>query len=234
MQEITVHQIPGAWGLPSTSPFCLKLETCLRMGNIRYHSVTDATPFKGPKKKLPWIEHNGLKIGDSGFILEYLGRVFGLDLNSGLSSQEMAVSHSMKRLIEENLYWVMVHDRWLVERNWMSFRNIVLGGIPQPVRTIMAPVARRGVRRQLTGHGIGLHSTSEIHAIGIKDISHLANFLAEKSFFMGERPTEIDAVAYGLLANILKAPIESPVKDEGLRHPNLLAFLTHMEREYYP
>jgi len=234
MQEIIVHQIPGAWGLPSTSPFCLKLETCLRMGNIPYQPVTDATPFKGPKKKLPWIEHNSLKIGDSGFILDYLKQVFGLDLNSGLSAREMAVSHSMKRLIEENLYWVMVHDRWLVESNWTSFRNIVLGGIPEPVRTVMAPIARRGVKRQLEGHGMGLHSPAEIHSIGIKDISAVADFLDEKPFFMGEKPTEIDAIAYGLLANILKAPIESPVRDAGLKRANLLAFLETMQRKYFP
>jgi len=234
MQKIIVHHIPGAWGLPSISPFCLKLETCLKMGGIPYRSVTDATPFRAPKKKLPWIEHNGRSIGDSGFILEYLERALGLDLNAGLSAEEKGVSQAMKRLMEENLYWVMVYDRWMVDRNWSVFRDIVLGGIPQPVRTLMAPAARRGVRRQLKGHGIGLHSEPEIHSIGIRDISAISDFLGGKKFLMGDRPTEIDAVAYGLLANILKSPLESPVKDEGLQRKNLPEFLATMEHAYYP
>jgi len=232
MTNIVVHQIPGAWGLTSTSPFCLKLEICLKMAGIGHQTVTDATPFKGPKKKLPWIEHNGRIIGDSGFILEYLQSEFGFNLNAGLTVAELAVAHAMRRLMEENLYWVMVHDRWLVEKNWNAFRNIVLGGIPKPARLLLAPVARRGVARQLKGHGIGLHSESEIHSIGIRDITAIADFLDEKTFLMGDTATEIDAIAYGLLANILKAPIESPVKDEGLKRGNLVAFIARVESKY--
>jgi len=233
MSDIVVHQIPGAWGLPSTSPFCLKLETCLIMAGIPYRTVIDATPFKGPKKKLPWIEHKGLSMGDSNFILEYLAEEFGCHLNADLSDQERAVSRSMKRLMEENLYWVMVYDRWMVEKNWNLFRDVVLQGIPRPVRYLFAPIARRGVGRQLKGHGMGLHSKAEIHSIGMKDIGAIADFLGGKKFLMGDSPTEIDAVAYGLLANIMQAPIESPVKDEGLKRANLLAFLATMRNRYY-
>ena len=72
MSDLLVHQIPSAWGLPSVGPFCLKLETYLRMVKIPYQTVVDATPFRAPKGKLPWIEHEGKKIGDSGLIIEYL------------------------------------------------------------------------------------------------------------------------------------------------------------------
>ena len=52
MSELVVHVIPPAWGLPSIGPFCLKLEAHLRMADVPYRSVVDATPFKGPKGKL--------------------------------------------------------------------------------------------------------------------------------------------------------------------------------------
>lgn len=101
----------------------------------------------------------------------------------------------------------------------------MLAGIPKPLRFILAPIVRRNVKRQLMGHGVGKHSLQEIRAIGIKDMIALADLLGEKPFFMGETPTEIDAIAYSLLANIPSVPIESPVKDAGLSNANLADFV---------
>jgi len=231
--ELIVHQLPGAWGLPSISPFCLKLETYLRIAGIPYRTVVDATPFRGPKGKLPWIEHDGQKLGDSGFIIEYLEARFGPLPRDGLTSARRAVALSLRRLIEENLYWTLVYDRWMVEENWRSFRNVVLGGVPGPLRLLIAPMARRGVRRQLRGHGIGLHSPEEIHAIGRKDICALGDFLEDKPFFLGDTATEIDAIAYGFLANIVNAPIASPIKDEAEGRANLIGFVERIRSRYF-
>ena len=233
MTELVVHQLPGAWGLPSISPFCLKLETYLRMAGIPYRTVVDATPFRGPKGKLPWIEHDGQKLGDSGFIIEYLEARFGPLPRDGLTSAQRAVALSLRRLIEENLYWTLVYDRWMVEENWRSFRNVVLGGVPGPLRLLIAPMARRGVRRQLRGHGIGLHSAEEIHAIGRKDIGALGDFLEDKPFLLGDTATEIDAIAYGFLANIVSAPIASPIKDEVEGRANLVGFVEKIRIRYF-
>ena len=233
MSELIVHQIPGAWGLPSIGPFSLKLEAYLRIVGIPYTAVIDATPFKGPKRKLPWIEHEGKRIGDSGFIIEYLERRFGCNPNAGLSAAERGAAHAMRRLIEENLYWVLVFDRWMVDANWPLTKQTVLGLVPAPARLAIAPLARRGVRRQLVGHGIGLHSPDEIHAIGIRDIGAVADFLGNKAFLMGDTPTEIDAVAYGILANIMRVPIASPVKDAALQRTNLVDYVERMRSRYF-
>jgi glutathione S-transferase len=233
LSELVVHQLPGGWGLPSISPFCLKLEAYLRIVDIPFRTVIDATPFRGPKRKLPWIEHEGKKVGDSGFIIEYLECQFGCDPNTGLSAEERAIARSMQRLIEENLYWTLIYDRWMVEDNWRSFRNIVLGKVPIPIRQVIAPVARRGVRRQLEGHGIGRHSRDEIHAIGRKDIGAIADFLGDKPFLMGGTATEIDAIAYGFLANIVNVPIASPIKDHASKRTNLVNYVQRFQNRYF-
>jgi glutathione S-transferase len=105
--------------------------------------------------------------------------------------------------------------------------------IPGAIRAVMAPIARRGVRRQLMGHGMGLHSPQEIHAIGQRDIGAVADFLGDKQYLMGDSPTQIDAVAYGVLANIMRVPIESPVKDAALRRRNLVDFIERMRERYF-
>jgi glutathione S-transferase len=233
VSDVVVHQLPGAWGLVSISPFCLKLDAYLRIAGIPFRAVVDATPFRGPKGKLPWIEHEGHRIGDSGFIIEYLERRFGSSVNGGLSAAERAIALSLRRLIEENLYWTMVYDRWMVEDNWRVFRDVVLGGVSPPLRRVVAPLARRGVRRQLKGHGMGLHSRDEIHAIGRRDIGAVADFLGSKPFLMGGAPTEIDAVAYGLLPNVMHVPIESPIKEVALERANLVEYVERLRSRYF-
>lgn len=233
MSELVVHVIPPAWGLPSIGPFCLKLEAHLRMIDVPYRSVVDATPFKGPKGKLPWIEHEGRRLGDSGFIVEYVTQRFGRDPDAALSAADRAVAMAFRRLVEENLYWTMVYDRWMVDENWPATKATVLGRIPAPARAVVAPLARRSVRRQLAGHGIGLHARDEIHAIGRRDLGAIADFLAAKPYLMGDTPTSIDAVTYGLLANIAWPPVASPLKDEVARRANLAAYLERIRDRYF-
>ena len=233
MSDVVAHHLPGAWGLPSGSPFCLKLDAFLRMTGIPHKAVVAPTPFGGPKGKAPWIEHDGKKIGDSGFIIDYLKTRFQVDPDKSLTPAQRATAHALRRLIEENLYWVMVYDRWMVDKNWPGVRDVILGSIPIPMRYVIAPVARRSVRRQLLGHGIGKHTADEIHAVGIRDVRALADTLGDKPFFMGNEPTEIDAVAYGTLANIMIPPVDTPVKDEALSHKNLVAFLERFKARYY-
>lgn len=160
-------------------------------------------------------------------------RRFGCDGNAGLAPAERAVALALRRLVEEDLYWVMVYDRWVVDANWRVFRDVVLGGIPPAVRPAVAAFARRGVRRQLVGHGLGLHARDEVHAIGRRDVGALAEFLGDKPFLMGAAPTEIDATAYGLLANVVLVPLASPVREAARERDNLVAWLERMRARYF-
>jgi glutathione S-transferase len=231
--NLILHELPGAWGLPSISPFCLKLQTWLRIAGLPYTTVVDPTPFKAPKGKLPFIEHDGKRIGDSGFAIDYVTEMLGVDPDAGLSASDRASALALRRMVEENLYWSMVYDRWMVEENWNVFRDVVLGGVPAPLRIVVAPIARRGVRRQLVGHGIGLHERDEIRAVGCRDMNALADFLGDKPFFFGAEPTGFDAVGYGFLANMLEVPIETPVKKAGLARANLPAYLERMRARFW-
>ena len=74
---IKLYQFKPAWGLPNPSPFCMKVETYLRMAGLPYEAINGALPFKAPKKKLPYIEDGTQLIADSGFILEYLKATHG-------------------------------------------------------------------------------------------------------------------------------------------------------------
>jgi len=63
---------------------------------------------------------------------------------------------------------------------------------------------------------MGRHQTEEIFALGKQDIDALAAYLGHKPYFFGDRPTTLDASAFGLLINISGCPIESPLKEHAL------------------
>jgi glutathione S-transferase len=50
---------------------------------------------------------------------------------------------------------------------------------------------------------------------------------------MGDRPTTLDATAYGFLTNILYAPIESPLKTYTEELPQLAAYCERMKELFY-
>ena len=52
---VKLYKFNGAWGMPDISPFCIKVETYLRLVGVPFECVvSDAR--KGPKQKLPYID----------------------------------------------------------------------------------------------------------------------------------------------------------------------------------
>jgi len=234
MTRLTVYHLPGRWGLPSVSPFCLKLDAFLRMVEIPHEAITAATPFGGPKGKAPWITLDGETHGDSSLTIERLKTVYSVDPDRHLSRNARGTAVTIERLIEENLYWAMVFDRWCRPENWAILKNSILGDILQPMRSLLAPFARRSVKKQLIGQGMGLHTADEIAAIAQRDIQALSDLLAEQPYFFGDLPSLTDATVYSLLANIYHVDFSSPMKADIENAKNLVPFLARFKAAYYP
>ena len=230
---IKLYQFSPAWGLPNPSPFCMKVETYLRMVGLPYETINGALPFKAPKRKLPYIEDGTQLIADSGFILEYLKKTYGDPLDTALSDADRVIAHALRRLFEENLYWVALYTRWIEKSIYLETRQVFFGGLPPIMRELIAGIVRREVRKSLMAQGMGRHSREEIYEIGKADLNAISLWLGDKSFFMGATPTSLDAIAYAFLANILVPPLESPLKDHGMSLPNLPAYCERMKQPYY-
>lgn len=230
---ITLYQFPSVWGLPNGSPFCMKVETYLRMAGLPYQFARGADVRKAPKGKFPVIEDNGKLIPDSSFILEYLKATYGDPLDGRLAPAVRAVALAMRRLMEENLYWSMLYSRWGEDDNWRITRAAYFGFMPSAIRPLIAGLIRKQALKALYGHGMGRHTRDEIYHIGRTDVSALSQFLADKPFFMGEQPTSLDATAYAFLANLLWTPIRSPLSEHAASLPNLAAYCGRMKDRYY-
>lgn len=231
---ITLHQFAPAFGLPNASPFCMKLETWLRMAGLPFRLDNHGDVFKAPKGKLPYItDDDGTAVADTSFIIDHLTRRHGVTLDAHLSAADRAVATAFQRLFEEDLYWAVVHTRWIEEAGWALTRDAFFASMPAPMRWFVPTLARRGLRAELRGHGMGRHSPDEIRAIGCRDVSAVADFLGDKPFLLGERPSSIDACAHAFLANLLWAPLDSPIQRHARGRPSLEAYCQRMKERYF-
>jgi glutathione S-transferase len=233
---ITLYQFAPAFDLPNASPFCMKLETYLRMAQLPFEAPAVSMRDFGnsPTGKMPYIKDGSKTIADSTFIIDYLKQTYGDPLDGWLSAEQRALALAFQRLLEENLYWALVYTRWIEAPGWQLTRTAFFGALPVPLCWIVPPLARRGIGKQLHGHGMGRHSAQEIHAIGRRDITALANFLAEKPYILGAAPSSLDAVAYAFLANLLWVPLESALKQHAQQYPQLQTYCQRLRNQYYP
>jgi glutathione S-transferase len=234
MSTIVLHQFSRSFGLPNASPFCMKLETYLRMAEIPHELAFEETLDKAPKKKMPYIEDEGQKIGDSNLVIEYLQKKYGDRTDAHLSAADRAVSLAMRRMIDENLYWALVYSRWVDEKNWPITRSVYFGELPPVVKQILPGVLRKGTIKSMTGHGMGKHTEAEIYEIGCRDIQALSDFLGDREFFFGDRPTILDATAYATIANLIKVPMDSPLRTKATGLANLVSFNDRITSKFYP
>jgi glutathione S-transferase len=230
---IRLYQFPPVWGLPNASPFCMKVETWLRMAALPYESAVVLNPAKAPKGKLPYIVDNGKTVADSGLIVDYLINTHGDKLDGHLSAAERAAALALRRMMEEHLYWCAIYDRWIVDEHWAVTKRDFFAGLPPVLFQLVTTLARRGQRRQLHGHGMGRHSREEIYALGRADIAALSDWLGDKPFFMGAQPTSLDATAYAFLANLLWVPLDTPLTRAARERQNLVGYCDRVKTRYF-
>jgi len=230
---IKLYQFGPCWGLASGSPFCLKVETYLRMAEISYEVHVLNDPRKSPKGKLPFIKDDTKVVADSSLILDYLKNKYGDTLDVNLTKDQKTNALAMQRLVEEHLYWAVLYSRWFEEANWQIVKEIFFKGVPAIMRNFVAEKIRKKMKNDLYAHGIGRHSRDEIYQMGMADIAVLAEGLADKPYFFGKAPTSFDATAYAFIASIFKPPLVSPLKDYVNSLDNLKQYVNRIEKAYY-
>jgi glutathione S-transferase len=229
---IELHQYPAVWGLPSLSPFCIKVEMHLRQHQIPYRTVTETNPARGPKGKMPFIMDGHETVADSTFILLHLERTRGIKAKGELLAHAQALA--FQRMVEENLYFVLLYSRWIDPVGWNVVKKEFQGLFPPLLGAPFLRLVRRQLRRQAQAQGIGKHSATEVYEIGNRDLQAIATFLGSKEYVLGESYSALDATIYSFLLTILKQPIESSLKAAVLSHKNLVDYCRREERKCFP
>jgi glutathione S-transferase len=234
--KIELFSFPPLPDLPNLSPFCMKLETYLRMSGVDFSTQLVKSGSRSPTGKIPYIRLDGEIIADSGLVIRELETRLPNPVDAELTPQQRGESVAIQRMLEEHLYWVVVYSRWEDDQAWPAFRDMVSGsfGAPAFALSLFRPLLRRRVRGYMNGHGIGRHAPETIWALGAEDTDALAGWLGNREWAFGTRPHVLDACISAFTASVVRMPWEYPLKDAFMRHPNLTAHLERMLNAFYP
>lgn len=230
---IELYQFRPKFGVPNLSPFCLKLETWLKMAELDYRSVIQDDPRKAPLGKLPYIKEGAREVHDSSCIVEYLSTTHQVGLDAHLSDEQAAIAHACQVMIEERLYWAVVYHRWLGE-GWPEIKASVFSVLPPIMRQIIPMIVQAQIKRDLHGHGLGRHRVEQINLFAEQDLKALSALLGDNTYLMGDSVTSIDASLYAILCQILQSELTTPLKAIAEQFPNLIAYQIRMGKTYFP
>lgn len=230
---IELFCFPPAFGLPSPGPFALKTEVHLQMARLDYNLRREGYAT-APKGKLPYIVDGDHVVADSTFIRLYLERTYGIDFDDGYTDTERAQAWAIERLVEDQLYWAMVHSRWAVDENFAKGPAHFFDHLPDDVQDLARQKQRSAVVGYLHGQGMGRHSTEEIAELARIGYRSLASLLGDKPYILGDRPCGADASIFGQLASVFTPFFDSPVREAAVIHDNLVAYRDRMMAAFFP
>lgn len=224
------------WGrmfdLASPSPYVAKADIQMQMLGVDFDRATADLDSVG-KHKAPYVIDDGTVIEDSAFIRQYFERKTGRDLDAGLTPAERGLARGLTALFENRLAQIMACERWLIDANFDIGPRQFFADVPEAMRETVTGQVREEFRRTMYGAGFARFSRAEQMEIAGSDIAAVAAVLGDQSWLFGDRPTAVDAVAYGVLAGSATRFFESQLPDLIAAHHNLAAYLERLEQTYF-
>ncbi len=230
---ITLFTFGPAFGLPDPSPFVTKAEVLLKLAGLEYRR--DTTGYcRAPKGKLPYIRDEDIVIADSTLIRFHLERRHRIDFDVGLSRGERATAWAFEKMVEDQVYWAVVRERWLDDANFDRGPRRFFEPAPAPIRPLIIAKVRRDVRKGLHAHGFGRHSLDEMVQLATRSLDALSDFLGDKPWLMGDVPCGADASIFASVAGLLCPLFDTATRSHAGTKPNLIAYRDRGLARWYP
>ncbi|MCF6320279.1 MAG: glutathione S-transferase family protein [Rhizobiaceae bacterium] len=212
------------------SAFGLKADALLAMSGLEY-KVVPGDIRKSPMGKLPVLIDGKKIIADTSLIQKYLENAHGVDFDGALTSEQRATAKAIQRMVENHLYFAMVHFRWI--ENPERVRDTLFKNIPSLPRKFIFKMVLKKVKQANEGHGISRHDLSDILAFAMEDLEALSVLLGAKPFMFGKKPTSVDASVFGALENIINSTETSDLQDGARGFENLVEYCDRFRDEVF-
>jgi glutathione S-transferase len=231
---ITLIQFPKSPNCASYSPFCLKMETYLKVAKLPYENKLTVSMTGSKKKKMPMILDQGELVEDSTLIIEHLKQMHGVDLDKHLTPEQKGISKAFQWLCEKSLVDIVVHFRWVDQNNWPKFREVIFRGAPWLVKVTVANAMAKSIKKTLHKHGMGRFTDVEKLRIMDDNLSAISNYIGDKKFFFGNQVSTIDVTLYSFLVQVEPRGVVSQFEGAIDKYPNLKEYLDHFTKTYWP
>jgi glutathione S-transferase len=230
---LTLHVYGPYFGLPDGSPFCIKAMTLMKMSGLEYR--VEKMSFKqAPKGKAPYLNDNGTIVADSHFIQRHLETKHGVDFSGGHGPAEMATGWALSRMVEEHLYFLTLHLRWLDDENFNKGPRQFFKDIPAPIRPLIANMIRKKQRKTMHLQGLGRHSAEERLALAVGDVKSVEDTLADKPYLFGKAPCGADASVASFLWAASPALFKSEIGEHVRSRLKIMAYIGRMQKQFFP
>nr|CAH7729674.1 unnamed protein product [Callosobruchus chinensis] len=201
--------------------------------------------YRSKKGQLPFVELNGEEIADSAIIVKELSQKFNHDLDAGLTTEQRNLAHATISMIENHLAWVVMWWRTkypdqVLKGYKVNLQHALGTRIPNGVLNFFFRFAfgRKWFQgsKKVKAQGMGVHTPEEINQFGQEDLRVLKDMLADKPFFFGDEPTNLDVVVFAHLAQIyfIDKEVSYPLRDYMTEHcPNLVGLVNRMKERCF-
>jgi glutathione S-transferase len=221
---ITLYSYPELFGVADNNGYGLKVFAFLKLTGMEFvhQHIFDASA--APRGQLPYIVDDDETIGDSDAIIAHVIAKYRPTIDDGLTAAQRDTRHLVIRLLDD-LYWVMSYSRWKDEAFWPAFRDALRREHPTLTEEGLRKAQEFNFQRYHY-QGIGRYAPAAAYARGIADLQVLAHLLAGGDYVFGQNATSVDAAIYGFIANILFYPIDTPLRQYVVAHPDLVRHCT--------
>ncbi|RUS72771.1 hypothetical protein EGW08_019471 [Elysia chlorotica] len=202
----------GDWGLPSVDPHCLAVLAYCKYSGVPVDVIKTGNPWRSPTGNFPVLRHKGESYCKVTDIFSYLRKEhWGSDFE--LSTKQSADVIAFSALLEEKLLPALLHLWWMDDKTFIDVtRPWYSRAIPFPLSLFLPGRTQKKaeLRVNLTKGGeyiSEMETEAKVYKEAKECLNLLSHKLGDKQYMFGRLPSSLDALVFGYLAPLLKAPL---------------------------
>lgn len=187
MPEIVLYQFPPVPGIPSMSPFCIKVQMAFKRKNVDF-KVENIMFAKrhNPRGKLPFVVWGGETIEDSSAIIQVLE-----ERGSGpaLMPEDPRLAAEVRLLedwADESLYWYGVFAKCADPEAWRLYKPQLVAVMPAIMRPLGPRVVLRNMLTKLRYQGLLTRSPELVQSEYERLLDALSVILHDRPYLVGD------------------------------------------------
>lgn len=230
----------GDWGLPSVDHHCLAAMAYCKFSEAPITITKCGNPWKSPSGELPVLKYDKVLVTKVSEIFNYLRQNrWGLDHD--LTAKQSADIVAFTALLEDKLVPALLYLWWVDSKTYLELtRPWFSSRLPFPLNFYL-PMKKHKDYVNYLNQAYNSDNLTEVEREQkvYKDAKECLNILSSKlgnrEFFFGNRPSSLDAVVFGYLAPLLKAPFPNTVLQTHLKSCHeLTRFCERILSKYFP